>query len=150
MTTHTRPAPLALGAVNRLVPFVHVADVEASLAFYALLGFVPQNIMKDARGCAFWALAQSGKGEIMLARADGPIDAGQQAVLFYMYSTDVAGLRRHLLARGVRDGGVYPGRAGPGDGPRTAFEVAHRDYMPGGEMRIADPDGYIILVGQLG
>jgi catechol 2,3-dioxygenase-like lactoylglutathione lyase family enzyme len=149
MNTATPSSPLVTSAVNRLVPFVHVADVEASLAFYALLGFVPQNMMKDAHGCAFWALAQSGKGEIMLARADGPVDAEQQAVLFYMYSTDVAGLRRHLLESGLRDGSVYPGVKGPNDGPSMVFEVAHPHYMPAGEVRVADPDGYVILVGQL-
>ena len=149
MTTATRPATHAPCAVDRLVPFVHVGNVEASLAFYALLGFAAQNIMKDARGCAFWALAQSGTAEIMLARASGPVDAEQQAVLFYMYSTDISGLRRHLLASGVPDGGAYSGAKGPKDGPNMVFEIAHRDYMPAGEMRIADPDGYVILVGQL-
>ena len=133
--------------VNRLVPFVHVADVETSLAFYGLLGFVPRHSMKDARGSTFWALAQSEAAEIMFARADGPIDAGQQAVLFYMYSTDVNGLRRHLLGKGLRDGGAYHG--GEGHGPRVAFEVAHPNYMRAGEMRLTDPDGYCILVGQL-
>jgi len=106
--------------------------------------------MKDARGCAFWALAESGKAEIMLARADGPIDPEQQAVIFYMYSTDVAGLRRHLLGNGLHDGGRYCGAAGPNDGRRVVFEVAHPDYMQAGEVRVADPDGYCILVGQLG
>ncbi len=150
MNTATRSASRPAALVNRLVPFVHVADVEASLAFYALLGFETQSIMKDGRGNAFWAMAKSGSAEIMLARASGPIDAGQQAVLFYMYSTDVAGLRRHLLGGGLRDGGAYLGVKGPHDGPRTVFEVARRDYMPAGEMRVTDPDGYVVLVGQLG
>jgi len=114
MTIKTNPAPPAACAVNRHVPFVHVGDVEASLDFYALLGFVPESVMKDGHGRAFWALAKSGKGEIMFARASGPVDAEQQAVLFYMYSTDVAGLRRHLLENGVRDGGAYCGAAAPG------------------------------------
>lgn len=149
MNTAILPATQVPCAVNRLVPFVHVADVQASLAFYAMLGFVPQNVMKDGRGDAFWALAQSGMAEIMLARASGPVDAGQQAVLFYMYGTDVAGLRRHLLTSGVNDGGAYSGAKGPNDGPGMVFEVAHPDYMPAGEVRIADPDGYVILVGQL-
>lgn len=149
MNTEKRSSPHLAGAVNRLVPFVHVADVEASLAFYAMLGFVPQHTMKDARGRAFWALAQSTKAEIMFARADGPVEAERQAVLFYMYSTDVAGVRRHLLANGVRDGGVYRGVKGSSDGRREVFEVAHPDYMRAGEVRVADPDGYCILVGQL-
>ena len=150
MTTQTPAVRPVASAVNRLVPFVHVLDVEASLAFYALLGFVPENVMKDAHGSAFWALARSGKGEIMFARADGPVDPEQQAVLFYMYSTDVAGLRRHLLAGGLHDGGTYRGSKGPNDGRRVVFDVAHPHYMQAGEVRVADPDGYCILVGQLG
>ncbi len=149
-TAIAHAAPPITCAVNRLVPFVHVADVDASLAFYAMLGFSPQNVMKDPRGRAFWARAQSGTGEIMLARADGPIDASQQAVLFYMYSDDVAALRGHLLASGLRDAGVYSGAASPDDGPRSVFHISHPHHMPAGEMRIADPDGYVILVGQLG
>ncbi len=149
MSTAAYPSSNIDGTVNRLVPFVHVADVQASLAFYALLGFTPQSIMKDPGGCAVWALAQSGTGEIMFALASGPVDASQQAVLFYMYSENVGALRRHLLATGVRDGGNYSGAASPSDGPRMVFEVAHPHYMPAGEIRVADPDGYCILVGQL-
>ncbi len=149
MTVQAPSSPPSTIAVNRLVTFAHVDDVQASLAFYSLLGFQPQRILKDAHGQAFWALAQSGTAEIMFARASGPVDPEQQAVLFYMYSTDVAALRRHLLASGLHDGGAFHGAAGPNDGRRIVFEVARPHYMPGGELRIADPDGYVILVGQL-
>jgi hypothetical protein len=141
--------------VDRLVPFVHVADVEASLAFYALLGFEARHVMRDASGRAFWAMAQSGGrgdgegAEIMFARADGPVDPAQQAVLFYMYSRNVSALRAGLLAGGLHDGGVYCGQAGPNAGRRVVFMVAHPHYMPAGEVRVADPDGYCILVGEL-
>jgi hypothetical protein len=144
--------------VHRCVTYVHVADVEASLAFYAGLGFAAVNTLRDPQGRAFWALARSGDGgdgsergaEIMFARASGPIDPAAQAVLFYMYSSDVRALRGHLLGRGLHDGGVFTGQAGPNDGRRVVFAVAARDYMPGGEMRVADPDGYCVLVGQVG
>jgi hypothetical protein len=142
------PKPGAAG-VHRLVPFVHVADVQASLGFYALLGFEAADVLKDG-GVAFWALARSGTAEIMLARASGAIDAGQQAVLFYMYSNDVAGLRRHLLASGVSDGGAYSGKSEPHHGPNMVFAVSHPPHMPIGELRVTDLDGYVILVGQLG
>ncbi len=144
------PLPQGSPTVNRLVPFVHVANVESSLAFYALLGFAPASALKDPRGRTFWALARSGGAEIMFAGASCPVVPEQQAVLFYMYCTDVAGLRRQLLASGLHDGGTYCGAKGPNDGRRVVFEVAHPDYMPSGEIRIADPDGYCILVGQLG
>lgn len=128
----------------------HVLDVERSLAFYALLGFSAQSTMKDHIGRTNWAMAASGGAEIMFAQADGEIDAEQQAVLFYMYCEDVAELRRRLLAAGVRDGGAYCGQPAPEGGPRMVFEIARPFYMPEGEVRVHDPDGYTILVGQLG
>lgn len=137
-------------AVNRLVPFVHVADVGASLEFYSLLGFAAGHVLRGGDGRAFWAMSHSDKAEIMFAQADGPVDPAMQAVLFYMYSADVRGLRRELLERGLHDGGVFDGKAGPNGGRRVVFEVSTPHYMPAGELRIADPDGYCILVGQLG
>lgn len=149
MATLHDAAPPAANAVHRLVPFVHVVDVESSLAFYRLLGFSPEHTYADARGRPCWALAKSSAAEIMFARADGPILAEQQAVLFYMYAADVAALRQHLLAAGLHDGRAFHGAGGPGDGRRVVFEVSHPHYMPAGELRITDPDGYTILVGQL-
>lgn len=142
--------------VHRCVTYVHVADVDASLAFYAGLGFVAVDTLRDAEGRAFWAMARSGDGggegsgaEIMFARASGAIDPAEQAVLFYMYSSDVRALREHLLGCGLHDGGVFTGQPGPNGGRRVVFAVAARDYMPGGEVRVADPDGYCVLVGQV-
>lgn len=145
----TDPTPPAGCAVNNLVAYAHVMDVDASLAFYALLGFIPTRTLKDHAGRAFWSRAGSGKGEIMLARASGPIDAEQQAVLFYMYSDDVAALRTHLLANGLHDGSTFTGSPGPNSGLRVAFAISHPNHMPAGELRITDPDGYVVLVGQL-
>ena len=149
MATQAISSPPLTAAVNRLVTFAHVGDVEASLAFYALLGFAPERVLKDGHGHSFWALARSGNAEIMFARASGPVDPEQQAVLFYMYSTDVAALRRHLLGNGVADGNASNAAKGPNNGQRVVFEVARPHYMPAGELRHADPDGYVILVGQL-
>jgi catechol 2,3-dioxygenase-like lactoylglutathione lyase family enzyme len=142
------PAQKDLGTtqVKRLVPMAHVADVEASVAFYGLLGFTPRNVLRDADGKAYWAMTASGSAEIMFARASGPIDAGVQAVLFYMYSPDLRGLRAHLLASGLRDGAATD----PGGDRRVTFPITHPPYMPAGELRIHDPDGYVVLVGQLG
>lgn len=136
--------------VYRAVPFVHVADVQAALDFYVLLGFVPERVLKDGHEKAYWALVRSGKAEMMFARGSGPIDPEQQAVLFYMYSENVAELRQRLLRNGLRDGGRYSGAKSAKDGPRVVFDVAHPDYMDAGELRMTDPDGYVILVGQLG
>ncbi len=132
----------------------HVADVDRANRFYALLGFTCDRRYSDG-DVINWSAMTSGSARLFLARADAPVVADQQAVLFYMYSNDVVGLREHLLARGVADSGAPPGEA-PGTSPSTpvtgaaVFHVVPRFYMPLGELRIHDPDGYVILVGQLG
>lgn len=119
--------------VDGLVPFAHVADVERSIRFYELLGFRIVDTLKDKSGKILWADIQSGKGALMLARADEPVIPEQQAVLFYLYTADLAGLREHLLANNVQAPPVY-----------------YPPHMPKGEMRIEDPDGYCLLIGQNG
>jgi len=143
------------------VPMVHVADVDVSVRFYAQLGFECDGRFSRADGVTNWAsLVSAGGARIMFARASGPIVAEQQAVLFYMYSRDVAALRLHLLASGLPDGGAFPcGESGAGAArdeargpvpPRNAvFTPMFPFYMPEGEIRIHDPDGYVVLVGQM-
>lgn len=48
---HGRPA-------NRLVPFVHVEDVERPMAFYCHLGFTVESVYKD-KGRPAWAALRS-------------------------------------------------------------------------------------------
>lgn len=140
------PASCAVGAI---VPYAHVEDVERSLAFYQQLGFTKRSSHASHSGRTIWADAVVAGGRIMFAQASGPIDHAQQAVLFYMYSKDVAGLREHLLASGVADGGQISEERGPKPGRSLVFEIAHPFYMPAGQLRVHDPDGYVILIGQL-
>lgn len=137
------------GAVHRLTPMLHVADVERSVRFYALLGLKPCEIMRDPAGRAFWAMMGEGEATIMFAAADGPVNPQEQAVIVYLYSKDVAALRTHLLAGGLHDGGTFCGAPGPNGGRSVAFAITRPHYMPDGEMRVADLDGYCLLIGQL-
>jgi hypothetical protein len=78
-----------------------------------------------------WVHLACEQDELMFARASEPVVAGQQAVLFYLYSPDLIALREHLLASGVKVSAIrYP------------------DYMPKAEIRVGDPDGYCLLIGQ--
>jgi|GEM_PF-1029014 len=138
-----------IASVNRLVPYVHVADVESSLLFYTQLGFTTVNKMADNHGKLFWVLAQSEAAEIMLVQASGPIDPEQQAVLFYMYSSNLSALRAYLIEDGLRDAGIYQGARSPDDTTKSVHEIAYPNYMKKGEMRVIDPDCYVILIGQL-
>lgn len=118
--------------IHALVPFVHVADVERSIAFYTQLGATVRRTMDDASGRPHWAFLDIGQTSLMLSRADGPVDHTVQAVLFYTYSRDVAGLRARLIQAGL-----------------TVGPIRHPGHMPAGECRVDDPDGYCVLIGQL-
>jgi catechol 2,3-dioxygenase-like lactoylglutathione lyase family enzyme len=135
--------------VNQLIPLVHVADLERTITFYELFGFAVGDRMQDDAGRTFWASLAVGEARLMFTAADAPIVPEEQAVIFYLYSHDVAALREHLLSRGLADGGAYCGQPGPNGGRNVVFAMAHPNYMPAGEIRVADPDGYCLLVGQL-
>jgi hypothetical protein len=116
--------------VRRLVPFAHVASVPASVAFYRHLGFeVLNTVTPDGAREPVWAWLANGEANLMVGLADGPVDRHQQAVLFYAYTDDVAGMRERLLAAGVDAGPI-----------RSPF------YSPRGEFPVHDPDGYLVVV----
>lgn len=112
----------------------HVADVDRSIEFYSKLGFRVVNTLKDEAGKSFFAgltPAPAGWAVLMLTRAGDPVIASQQAILFYLYTDDIRGLRALWEQRGIE---VSP--------------ITHPFYMEKGEMRVHDPDGYCLLVGQ--
>jgi uncharacterized glyoxalase superfamily protein PhnB len=115
---------------NRLIPFVRVVDVEASVAFYSHLGFTVQDTAKYKDRLS-WASLQSGDAEIMFEGTYGPSDPDHQRVQFYLYSHDLAALRDHLLAAGIDVSEIEDGSPGPRE-----------------EMRLIDPDGYVLMVAQ--
>jgi hypothetical protein len=128
----TQPPP-----ISGLVPMLHVADVERSAAFYRLLGFEIGNFVPRT-GVKQWAWLYAPNADdwkrgpnLMVVRSEEPIDAGAQEVLFYLYAADLPALRASLLANGIQAGAIcYP------------------DYLPKGEFRVADPDGYMLMIAQ--
>jgi hypothetical protein len=147
--------PACPSPVTRAVPYLHVADVEQSVEFYSAFGFLQEgDRYLNPSGQVVWASVcpaepSGALGAIFFALASGPIVPEEQAVLLYLYCKDAKTLRRHLLDCGLHDGGAYCGQAGPNQGRRVVFDVNHPHYMPNGEIRVADPDGYCLLIGQL-
>jgi hypothetical protein len=115
--------------VSGLIPFVHVRDVGRSIAFYYHLGFIVTSIYKY-RGNPVWAELQS-EGALLMVTAGDPVDQVGQGILFYVYSADLAALRGQLLAAGINVGEIVDGTPGPRE-----------------EMRLTDPDGYVLMVAQ--
>ena len=112
--------------VSGLIPFVHVRDVGRSIAFYHHLGFVVTSVYMY-RGDPAWAELSSGGAVLMVSTGD-PVDQADQGILFYLYSNDLAALRRQLLAVGEIEDGT--------PGPRE-------------QMQLADPDGYVLKIAQI-
>jgi catechol 2,3-dioxygenase-like lactoylglutathione lyase family enzyme len=118
-------------AVSDLVPFVHVTDVDRSVAFYARLGF---EMLHEAvsEGRRSWAFLERGDARLMVAEADGAFDPEAQGVIFYLYTRDLDALRARLVEAGVQAGEITTG--GPG---------------PDRQLELADPDGYVLMVAEI-
>ncbi len=116
--------------VNGLVPFVRVKDVERSVAFYHHLGFTPKSVY-TYRDHLAWASLVCDGAELMFEGGSDPVAPDREAVVFYLYSDDLAALREQLLAAGLEVGGIEDGSPGPRE-----------------ELRLVDPDGYILMIAQ--
>ena len=81
--------------VGYSTPVLHVAEIERSMRFYELLGFV--TVDTDRGKPLGWARLHCEGGAVMFLRADEPVDPSAQAVLLYMYTPGLAGLREYLL-----------------------------------------------------
>jgi Glyoxalase/Bleomycin resistance protein/Dioxygenase superfamily len=117
--------------VNRLIPFVHVEDVERSIAFYYHLGFIVESVYKY-KGRPVWAALRSEAAELMVTTDGDSIDPAGQGVLFYLYSSNLAALRGQMVADGIDVG-----------------EIADGTPAPRQQMRLTDPDGYVLMVAQI-
>jgi hypothetical protein len=124
---------VAKPCVTGLIPMAHVASVQRSIDFYGLLGMTVRGSLRNGAGDLQWAHVSCEHADLMVTRSAEPVIASQPAVLFYLYSPDLIALRKHLFASGVKVSGItYP------------------EYMPKGEIRAEDPDGYVLLIGQIG
>jgi catechol 2,3-dioxygenase-like lactoylglutathione lyase family enzyme len=124
--------PLPTIPVRDLVPYAHVRDVGASVDFYTRLGFEPISTVGGRGQDQWWVYLQAGRARLMLAAADEPVVPGAQGVLFYLYTDDLVALRDGLVRSGL-----------------DPSPITHPPHMPAGEMRVHDPDGYVLLIGQL-
>jgi hypothetical protein len=133
--TPTAATPLISG----LVPMVQVEDVERAVAFYRLLGFEIGNFVPPT-GQMHWAWLYVPKTpdwkrgpNLMLTRSECAIDSAAQEVLFYLYANDLEAVRSLLLANDI-----------------SAGEITYPEYLPEGEFRVNDPDGYTLMIAQSG
>lgn len=117
--------------VGYSTPMLHVAEIERSIRFYELLGFV--TVDTDRCTPLGWARLHCDGGAVMFLRAEEPLDPMRVTTMLYMYTPDLAVLREQLLAAGIK---VPP--------------INYPSYMPSGEIFMSDPDGYSVLVAHWG
>ncbi len=129
--THSGP-PL-----TGLVPMIRVASVERSVEFYQSLGFEVGNRVPPA-GKMGWAWLYAPlvpdwrRGpNLMLTLSASAIHPDAQQVLFYLYAANLPLLRDDLLLKGLSPG-----------------EICYPDYLPKGEFKLLDPDGYCLMIAQ--
>lgn len=116
--------------IESLVPMAHVRSIRRSVEFYRKLGFAEANThTPDGGSEPVWAWLTCGRAQLMLARAAEPVEPDRHAVLFYLYTPDVAAYRSRLIEAGVK--------AGP---------IQRPFYNPRGEFQVTDPDGYVLMV----
>ena len=112
-----------------MVAVTYVRDIGASRAFYELLGFGEHSSGK-ADTSAWLALHRDGH-YVLLASTRPPLDLPRLPLLFYFFLDDLDAVTGALGAAGV--------------------EVTHMGRPPhalGGEVKLLDPDGNTILLGQ--
>ncbi|MGA8621450.1 MAG: VOC family protein [Candidatus Sulfotelmatobacter sp.] len=113
-------------------PLLQVAEIEQSIRFYELLGFA--TIDTDGCNPLGWARLHCHDGSaVMFLRAERPVDSSAQAFMLYLYTPNLPALREHLLKQYVK-----------------VSAIEYQEYMPSGEINLADPDGYKIEIGHWG
>ena len=117
-------------AVQSMVAATYVRDIAVSRAFYERLGFREQAAGRAEFSA--WSSLRQGDCRVVLTSTQPRLDVPALPLLFYFYFDDLAAVLREL-----EDGGVA---------------TAHMGYPPharGGEVKITDPDGNTVLLGQL-
>jgi predicted enzyme related to lactoylglutathione lyase len=108
---------------------LYVGQIERSRAFYALFGYSEQRT--GSSGDSRWCYLQCGDFTILLAAVQPPLITVELPLLVYLWVDDIAA----VLHR-VQDAGF------------SAEHAGYPDHAPGGEARVTDPDGNVVLFGQ--
>ena len=116
--------------VSDLIPFLHVADVERSIAFYEKLGLVVDDTYEH-QGQLLWVSMRSGSAALMLNKAPEPIEPS--GARYFLYTENLVGLRERLIRDGWEPAEIVDGTPGPKQ-----------------EMAICDPDRHFLTIAQIG
>jgi catechol 2,3-dioxygenase-like lactoylglutathione lyase family enzyme len=112
-----------------MVAAAYVRDIGRSRAFYELLGFQERSAGRAATSA--WSSLHNGIHQVLLTSTTPAFGIPALPLLFYFFFDDVDGVVRDLQAAGV-----------------TADHMGFPSHALGGEVKLADPDGNTVLIGQ--
>jgi catechol 2,3-dioxygenase-like lactoylglutathione lyase family enzyme len=112
-----------------MVAVTYVRDIDSSRAFYELLGFREQSAGRAATSA--WSALEHEGLSVLLASTSPPLELPPLPLLFYFFCADLDAVVGLLAAAGVE-----------------VARTGHPPHALGGEVKVLDPDGNTILVGQ--
>ena len=115
--------------VQSMIAVTYVKDIDASRAFYGLLGFHEHSSGKA--GISAWSVMRYEEVSVLLAMTGPAPGIPPLPMLFYFFYEDLGAVVGAL------------GRAGV---PVT--RTGHPPHALGGEVKVLDPDGNAVLLGQ--
>jgi catechol 2,3-dioxygenase-like lactoylglutathione lyase family enzyme len=116
-------------AIESMVAATYVRDIGASRAFYELLGFHEDSSGKA--DTAAWSYLRHGRHFLLLASTQPALGVPPLPLLFYFFLDDLGAAVAGLGAAGVE-----------------AVHMGHPPHALGGEVKVTDPDGNTVLLGQ--
>src|SRR6201995_4675880 len=115
--------------VRSMIAAAYVKDIDASRDFYGLLGFREHSSGKAE--ISAWSVMQHEGVSVLLASAGPALDIPALPLLFYFFYDDI-----ETVADVLEEAGVPVVRTG------------HPPHALGGEVKVLDPDGNTVLLGQ--
>jgi len=116
-------------AVRRMVAATYVRDIDTSRAFYELLGF--RELQAGRAATSAWSALRQGRHAVLLTSTRPPLKVPRLPLLFYFFFEDLDAVVGVLDAAGVQ-----------------TVHVGYPPHAPGGEVKVTDPDGNTVLLGQ--
>jgi catechol 2,3-dioxygenase-like lactoylglutathione lyase family enzyme len=118
-----------IGALQSVIPVTYVRDIGDSRAFYGLLGF--EEYMAGASPTSAWCSLYHGSHSVLLVSTKPRLAVPRLPLLFYFFFTDLTATCDRLGAAGVQ-----------------VTHCGYPSHAHGGEVKVLDPDGNTILLGQ--
>jgi catechol 2,3-dioxygenase-like lactoylglutathione lyase family enzyme len=112
-----------------MVAAAYVTDIDASRAFYRLLGFREHSSGKAE--ISAWSVMQHEEVSVLLASTGPALDIPALPLLFYFFYDNIEAVA------GVLEGAGVP-----------VVRTGHPPHALGGEIKVLDPDGNTVLLGQ--